>query len=94
MKAPKILNKVYLWIHPLAESLKASKEERESSGWLMVFFVLTLILLFDTTVILSGHGSISRLPSASFIWILALSSGTCLILSRKWIRVLVRLISN
>ena len=94
MRAPRLLNKIYLWLHPLAESLKASEEERESSGWLIVFFCLTLILFFDTTVVLSGHGSISRLPSSSFIWILALASGTCLVLSRRWLRVLVRLISK
>ncbi len=92
MKAPNILNKIYLFLHPLAGMLNASEEERESSGWLIVFFILTLVILFDTTVLLSGHGSISRLPSTLFIWILALSAGTCLVLSRRWIRVLVHLI--
>ncbi len=92
MKAPDILNKIYLWLHPLAGMLDVTEEEKESSGWLILFFLFTLVLFFDTTVVLSGHGSISRLPNPLFIWLLALSSGIFLSLSLQWIMALVRLI--
>ncbi len=92
MKAPSLLNRIYLLMHPLADNLDAEENDKNTAGWLVIFFVSTLIILFDTTVLLSGNGSISRLPSTSFIWLLTLVSGTCIVLSARWLKVLVRLI--
>ncbi len=39
MKAPKILTSIYLFLHPLSEQIETTIEERESSGWLLVFFL-------------------------------------------------------
>ena len=92
MKAPKILTSIYLFLHPLSEQIETTIEERESSGWLLVFFLWAslsnlLVLIIFLGGINESIGSILRLTTATLA-ILALVS---LFLARKWIVVLVRL---
>ena len=92
MKAPKILNIVYSMFHPLTEHLQATEAERGNRGWLLGFFVFSLLIYADVVRNLMEKESFSKLPGTTFIWIMAILSITCLLMSYRWLRVLARLI--
>ncbi len=94
MKAPRLLNRVYSLLHPLSNHLKASEEERDSRGWLLGFFVLSIFMYIDVIRNLIDKESFTGLPSTIFIWTMAILSLACLLLSRKWLMVLIKLFSG
>lgn len=92
MKAPKILNRVYSLMHPLSHRLEVSDKIRETRGWLLGFFVFSILMYIDVIRNLQGKESFTGLPYNTFIWLMGIVSIACLILARDWFRVLVKLI--